>query len=95
MKLPFAPVGYDYAETVRQLNKTLTYEQIAEFCGYESRNAIYKILKGGLPAHPQGEALWVLYRKVYGRKPPQTQDQVVGQFSPVTKSATTPTSVGP
>lgn len=80
MKIPFAPVGFDYAETIRQLNKTLTYEQIAEFCGYESRNAVYKILNGSLPAHPQGEALWVLYVKAFGKKPPATIEQALGHF---------------
>ena len=80
MKIPFAPVGFDYAETIRQLNKRLTYEQIAEFCGYESRNAIYKILRGSQPAHPQGEALWVLYMAHFKKKPPATPEQVAGHF---------------
>jgi len=64
-------VGFDYAQTIRKLNHHgLTYLQIAEAIGYESQSSIYQIMNGATPSHKHGEALWGLYRDLFGDKPP-------------------------
>lgn len=69
-KTPLVQAGYDYAMAILELRSRFTYDRIAEFCGYESKGAIANILCGGIPLHPQGEAIYILYFETFGRKPP-------------------------
>ena len=80
MSKPSSPVGFDYANAIRALARKMTYEQIAKACGYDSRNSVYRVLNGAIPSHPQGEALFVLYREAFGDKPPMTQEQAAGEY---------------
>ena len=80
MNPPYPPSGFDYAQTVRELHGVMTYEQMAEFCGYETYMGIVKIFQGAIPSHPQGQALWVLYRAKFGHKPPMTEEQAAGRY---------------
>jgi hypothetical protein len=75
---PFIPVGFDYATAVLHLRDKMTYERMAEFCGYENKSTIFRIANGRVPNHPQGEALWALYLHIFGVKPPMRPDQTVG-----------------
>lgn len=63
-------VGFDYVEAILDLRKRFTYAQLIQKLGYESPAAINKILAGAVPSHERGEALYVLYRETFGRKPP-------------------------
>lgn len=80
MGIPFVPVGFDYAKALLHIRQHRTYEQIAEFCGYANPSSIQRLLAGSPPAHPQGEAIYVLYQQIFGRKPPMTHDQASGEF---------------
>lgn len=63
--------GFDYQETLRELNKLYPYETLAEFCRYKSKGSISKIISGALvPKHPQGELIYMLYLQTFHRKPP-------------------------
>lgn len=71
MKPPLVEAGFDYRRTVLELRVVKTYEQIAEFCGYASSASVARIAAGTqVPAHPQGEALWIMYWELFNRKPP-------------------------
>lgn len=86
---PPIPVGFDYAHALLDLRHVMTYEQIAERLGYQSKGSISEIInRKVLPDHPRGEALYALYLERFGRKPPMSQDQAVGKF--VQKSAPLP-----
>jgi ribosome-binding protein aMBF1 (putative translation factor) len=66
-------VGYDYSRTVLEINHRAgwSYERIADFCGYENRSAIARVAtREMVPSHPRGEALYILYVELFGRKPP-------------------------
>jgi len=63
-------VGFDYSAALIEINAKMTYDEIAEYCGYANRTAIHKIIMGAIPPHPQGEAIWSLYCVLFGRKPP-------------------------
>lgn len=63
-------VGFDYAQAVREIHRLLTYDEIAERIGYDSKGSISRILDGAVPKHVQGEAIWALYIELFGRKPP-------------------------
>lgn len=64
-------VGFDYARTVLEINRAgWSYEQIALFCGYESKGTIAGIIQGAMPGHREGEALYILYVELFNRKPP-------------------------
>lgn len=78
MKHPLIPVGFDYAKACLAIRKERTYAQMAEFCGYDSPNAIGRVIAGVIPSHPHGEAIYVLYRELFGAKPPMTGEQVTG-----------------
>jgi hypothetical protein len=66
---PPIQAGFDYVQTLLELRVRFTYDEIAHRCGWESGASISKILKGAIPAHPQGEALYILYFETTGRKP--------------------------
>lgn len=66
-------VGYDYSRAVLEINHAggWSYEDIAEFCGYEGRSAIARVASKAItPSHPRGEALYILYVELFGKKPP-------------------------
>ena len=63
-------VGFDYARALTEISEQMTYDQIAEYCGYENRASIFRVMNGAIPPHPQGEAIWSLYCVLFGRKPP-------------------------
>lgn len=75
-------VGFDYAQTVRELNRLFTYEQIAECCGYDSPRSVRNLLEPNLagesvvPSHRAGEALWAMYVETFGRRPPMQKGQL-------------------
>jgi hypothetical protein len=75
---PRSNVGFDYAKACLDLRARLTYGEIASGIGYASPAAINDILRGVIPAHPQGEALYALYLAVFERKPPMTPEQIAG-----------------
>ena len=79
--LPAVPVGFDYRQAVLELRRIMSVAQIAEYLGYASWSSIVQITNGAVPAHPQGEALWVLYVREFSRKPPLTADQAAGVFN--------------
>lgn len=83
--MPIVPVGFDYIQALLHIRNHRTYEEIAEFIGYDSKNSIARLLNGTVPAHPQGEAIFVLYRMIFGDKPPMNSQQKVGQFEQVAK----------
>ncbi len=64
--------GFDYAATVTELLQKFTYREIADRLGYSSVGSITSILDGKVPSHHHGEALWVLYQRIYGKRPPLT-----------------------
>lgn len=63
-------VGFNYAQALLELSHKMTYEQLAEAIGYESKTSIHKILNGTMPSHIHGEAIWALYCDTFGKKPP-------------------------
>lgn len=67
--LPYE-IGFDYAKAVERINTRLSYDEIAGFCGYESRSSVGRVLTGQVPSHPQGEAIYILYVELFGEKPP-------------------------
>lgn len=73
-------VGYDYIATVRKLLQKLTYEELAYRVGYQSVGSIGAVLKGHIPNHKHGEAIWALHIEMYGCKPPLLQKNDCEQF---------------
>lgn len=69
MSKPPIQAGFDYAQTLIELRKVFNYEEIAHRCGWDSKGSVTKVLKGAIPAHPQGEALYILYFETFGKKP--------------------------
>ena len=69
MRKPTVQAGYDYKRAVLELRATMTYKEISEYCGWDSKSTVNGILKGAIPSHPQGEALYILYTEVMNRKP--------------------------
>jgi len=63
-------VGFDYAQAMVELLKRFTYREIADHLGYNSVGSITAVLGGKIPSHLHGEALWLLYRDTFGRRPP-------------------------
>lgn len=80
MTAPIVPVGFDYAAALLRIRGERTYAQIAEYCGYDSPQAIGKVINGAIPAHPQGEAIWALYRELFDEKPPHNYAQASGMY---------------
>lgn len=65
-------VGFDYSRAVLEINHSgWSYERIADYCGYEDKSAISRIASGDrTPSHPAGEAIYILYVELFGKKPP-------------------------
>ena len=83
---PFVPVGFDYTLTVLRIRGVLSYEQIAEYCGFASKKDVYRIVNESyIPRHPQGEALWALHLELFHEKPPMASDQAHGANVPPVK----------
>lgn len=82
-ELPVVPVGFDYGQTVLRINRLWSYQRIAEHIGYSDRSAVHRIVKGQVPPHPQGEALWALYVRLFNEKPPHSADQRTGKYQSV------------
>lgn len=78
MAQPAVPVGFDYAKALLEIRRHMTYEQIAAFCGYEGASGVAWVINGGIPSHPQGEAIWSLHCNLLGRKPPVSPLQAAG-----------------
>lgn len=78
--VPLEPhqVGFDYAKAVLEINHHgWSYERIAEYCGYEDKSGISRVASGArIPSHPVGEAIYILYVEVFGRKPPNRSCQL-------------------
>lgn len=72
--------GFDYAQAIKDLLKKFTYSEIVDRLGYRSVGSLTAILDGKIPSHMHGEALWVLYRETYGRKPPLMPLQIKANF---------------
>jgi len=68
-------VGFDYTRAVAELLGKFTYQEIATNIGYRSVGSVTSILKGKVPSHLHGEALWVLYKRTFNRRPPLTDAQ--------------------
>lgn len=83
MTPPFVPVGFDYAQTILELRSRISYERIAEYCGYENKGSIAAVVEGAIPLHPAGEALYALYLEIFGRKPPMRTNQAIGSHVPL------------
>lgn len=91
LRAPWVAAGFDYANAVLELRGikspygVLTYDRIAEICGYESKSSIAEILTGHIPPHPQGEALYILYVETLHRKPPaKVRQSEPGDLVPAT-----------
>ena len=70
---PSLSVGFDYKQTVKELwDYGLGYQDIADYCGISRGKNVKAIISHNvIPSHPQGEALYALYRAVTGKgKPP-------------------------
>ncbi len=76
-------VGYDYVATVRDLLTRMTYEDLAFAVGYESVGSLSGILRGQVPGHIYGEAIWDLYVDTFSRKPPLRFGASVNEASSV------------
>lgn len=63
-------VGYDYIQTLRELRAVMTLAEIADVLSYSHASPVLAILKGTIPNHVRGEALWALYIERFGHKPP-------------------------
>lgn len=73
MRPPAVEAGFDYARAIMDLRACMTYEEIADYCGFESKQTIANIVAGRrIPQHPQGEALYILYFETFNRKPPRS-----------------------
>lgn len=70
-----ARVGFDYAQAMKDLLKRLTHMEIAFRIGYQSTGSVTAVVKGVIPSHKHGEALWALYMEVFGTKPPMSEIQ--------------------
>ena len=66
---PQTPVGFDYRLALLRIRQVMTYQQISEYCGYETPSAIAKVLQGTTPSHPQGEAIYYLYCNLFQEPP--------------------------
>lgn len=71
--------GFDYAAALLELRAVMSYDKLAEACGYAARASISDIInRRVIPSHPQGEAIYGLYFAVFNRKPPMTKAQADG-----------------
>ena len=67
--------GFDYAGALRNLLKKMTYTELAGKIGYSSTGSITAVLKGHVPSHVHGQAIWSLYLETFGEKPPMSDVQ--------------------
>ena len=70
-------VGFNYVQAMIDLLTKFTYREIAERLGYSSVGSITAVLSGKVPSHLHGEALWLLYRDTFGRRPPLSAVQQI------------------
>ena len=63
-------VGFDYVATLLAIRNVMSYDAIAEVIGYRSKGGISALLRGAIPSHVQGEALWALHVELFGTRPP-------------------------
>ncbi len=66
----YEQVGFDYVATLRELLTRMTFEEVAFNLGYRSNGSVTELLKGRIPSHKHGEAMWALYLNTFGKKPP-------------------------
>lgn len=79
MTPPTIPVGFDYALALLRIREHMTYEQIAEVCGFSDKQSIGRVVNEGLiPNHPQGEAIFAVYVELFQQKPPMQEVCRVG-----------------
>lgn len=78
MGKPVVPVGFDYSAALKAISTQMSYAVIADYVGYESSSSIERVIAGAIPPHPQGEAIWALFREIFRDKPPTTSEQDVG-----------------
>ena len=69
--------GFDYTQAMRDLLERFTYSEVAVKLGYRSVGSVTSILKGMAPSHLHGQALWMLYRSTFNRRPPLTTAQKI------------------
>ena len=70
-------LGFDYVAAVSELLNKFTYKEIAERIGYRSTGSVTAVLEGRIPSHSHGEALWLLYKVTFGRRPPLSGVQLI------------------
>lgn len=75
---PLIPVGFDYARAILDIRREMTYEQIAEVIGLPDKQSVSRIVAGTIPHHPQGEAIWALYRELFNTNPPMPEANAKG-----------------
>lgn len=78
MAEPYVAVGFDYSRALLELRNVYTYAKIAEFCGYAQAAQIGHLIRGHIPNHPRGEAIYALYLETFNRKPPMAEAQRAG-----------------
>ncbi len=80
MDEPAVPVGFDYAKALKEICPFMSYQAIADYIGYASNSSIERVINGATPPHPQGEAIWALYREMFEGKPPVSEHQAAGEY---------------
>lgn len=80
MSQPLVPVGFSYPSALKRINQRMTLAEIADFLGYDSQVSVFNIIRGTIPAHPQGEAIWALYSNLFCEKPPISSEQARGEY---------------
>lgn len=69
-------VGFDYVAALLRIRERLTYDEIAEVIGYDSKGGISRIMDGKTtPSHVRGEAIWALYVELFHERPPLRSSQ--------------------
>ena len=62
--------GFDHVQALREILQYMTYEQVAQVCGYDSKRSLRYVLDGSTPSHPHGEMIYQVYVELFGVKPP-------------------------
>lgn len=73
-------LGFDYAQAMAELLTKFTHREIIERLGYSSVGSVTAVLKGKVPSHLHGEAMWVLYRDTFSRRPPLSTVQKIANY---------------
>ena len=63
-------VGFNYSAATLELLRVMTYDDLKDKLGYQSKGSISQLIDGVIPAHDKGEALWAVYVDTFRRKPP-------------------------